>query len=126
MTLDENLNGIVKWQEFDLLKDNIELLSDLVISSYVINELPQEKRNDVIKKLYNSTNNLLIIIEPGTPDGFKNIRESRKLLLNEGADIVVPCTHNYECPLKDDWCNTSVRVARSKIHKFLKTRRVRI
>ena len=123
MSLDESLKK-VKWQEFDLLKDNIGILSDLVITSYVINELPQEKRKDIIKKLYNSTKKLLIIIEPGTPDGFKNINEARELLINEGADIVSPCTHNNKCPLKDDWCNTSVRVSRSKIHKFLKMRRI--
>ena len=63
----------VDWKKFDILKDNFTEKADLVITSYMINELPEENKNEIIKKLWNATNKILLIIEPGTPAGFKNI-----------------------------------------------------
>lgn len=111
----------VEWKEFDLNKDEIEENADLVVTSYVINELSEEDRKKAITKMWNATNGILVIIEPGTPEGFRHILEARDMLLEKGANIVAPCSHNGKCPIsKDDWCSFYVRVARSGIHRQAK------
>ena len=111
----------VKWKSFDLTKDELLEKADLVITSYVINELNKEDRQKALLKMWEATNGLLVIIEPGTPEGFFHILEAREMLLEKGANIVSPCTHNEKCPInKDDWCSFYTRVARSKIQKQAK------
>lgn len=111
----------VKWKEFDLVEDEIMEKADLVVTSYVINELTEIDRRIAITKMWNAANQILLIIEPGTPEGFKHILEAREMLLNEGANIVAPCSHNSKCLIKDDdWCSFYVRVARSGIHRKAK------
>ncbi len=111
----------VDWKAFDLSKDEIQEKADLVITSYVINELAQEDRKRAIMKLWNSTNGMLLIIEPGTPEGFKHILEAREILSEQGANIIAPCSHHLQCPIsKDDWCSFYVRVARSGIQRQAK------
>lgn len=120
----KNGNTILKnaeWKNFDFVKDNIEIKPDLIICSYVINEIDKSYRSLCINKLYNATNNLIILIEPGTPEGFKNIIEAREILLTKGMHIVAPCTHEGKCEiLENDWCNCMTRINREKIHKELK------
>ena len=111
----------VEWKEFDLTQNEIQQKADLVITSYVINELTEKDRQDAIIKMWNSTNDILIIIEPGTPEGFLHIKQARKMLLEQGATIMAPCTHNKECPIgKEDWCSFYTRVTRSKMQKQAK------
>lgn len=111
----------VKWDKFDILKDNIKENGDVVISSYMINELPKEEREKAVKKMWNATNKLLVIIEPGTPAGFANILEIRNNILNLGGNIVAPCCCIGKCPIaKDDWCAFYTRIARSSIHRQTK------
>lgn len=111
----------VEWDSFDLVKNNIKEKADLVIASYVINELAEEDREKAISKLWDSTEGLLVIIEPGTPEGFKHILDARNMLLEKGANIVAPCTHQGKCYIdKGDWCSFYVRVARSGIQRQAK------
>lgn len=111
----------VKWDKFDILKDDIKENGDVVISSYMINELPKEEREKAVKKMWNATNKLLVIIEPGTPAGFANILEIRNNILNLGGNIVAPCCCIGKCPIaKDDWCAFYTRIARSSIHRQTK------
>ena len=110
-----------EWKSFDLTKDEIQDKVDLVIASYIINELTEDDRKDAITKLWDATTGMLLIIEPGTPEGFKHILEARNILLEQGANIVAPCTHNKECEIsKDDWCSFYVRVTRSGIQRQAK------
>ena len=111
----------VQWEACDLTQSEIQQKADLVITSYVINELTEADRQKAIIKMWNATNGVLVIIEPGTPEGFSHILQARKLLLEQGANIVAPCTHNNECAVgKDDWCSFYTRVARSKMQKQAK------
>lgn len=110
----------VKWKSIDLCKDEIQEKADLVITSYVINELKAEDRKKAIVKMWDATNGIFVIIEPGTPEGFSHILEARKILLEQGANIVAPCTHHNGCPLKNDWCSFYTRLARSKLQKQAK------
>ena len=95
--------------------------ADLVTASYVLNELSEDNREKLVKNLWNSTKKLLIIVEPGTPIGFKNILSARKILIDNGAEIIAPCPHKNNCPLPDDdWCHFTARTSRTKLHKQLK------
>lgn len=103
------------------ISSGLENSADCVVASYVLNELAAEQLEACVRRLWNSTTELLLLVEPGTPLGYSNIMRARAILLEEGANITAPCTHERQCPLgKDDWCAFSCRVARSKEHKLAK------
>ena len=120
MSQNPNLKD-VSWEYIDIVKDTLEVKADLVITSYMLNEIKQEERKEVIHKLIGSTNHILVIIEPGTPEGFKNIKEVQKIAIDNGLYVVAPCTWQGICSLSDDdWCHSIVRMERTKVHKLLK------
>lgn len=111
----------VQWKSYDVLQDEIAEKADIVLTSYMINELPEQEREKAVLKLWQATNKLMVVIEPGTPEGFKNILNIRKLIKEQGGYIVAPCCCNGECPIKEnDWCAFYARVARSSIHRQAK------
>ena len=112
----------VEWKQCDIIADKLEEKADMVITSYMINELNSADREKIILKMWEATEDLLIIIEPGTPEGFKHILQAREILQAQNANIVAPCTHNGTCPInvEEDWCSFYVRVARSGIHRQAK------
>ena len=64
---------------------------------------------------------ILLIVEPGTKEGFAVISQVREILLSQGAHLLAPCPHEGPCRLSDDdWCHFTCRVQRSKMHKLLK------
>lgn len=94
---------------------------DLVIASYVMNELQMQDRARVALAAWQGTKKLLAIIEPGTPEGFGNIRSLRRELIAAGAYIVAPCPHPNECPMQTgDWCHFSERLERTSEHRGAK------
>ena len=103
---------------YDLSKDNLDIKADLVISNYVLNELDINSRINAINKMWNMTNKIMLIVEPGTPEGFSLIREIRDYLISIGAHVIAPCTHMGVC--LNTWCHFSTRVSRSKLHRDLK------
>ena len=119
----------ISWLNTDILKcaDNDSGLSaDLVTAAYALNEMSAEARERALKVLWSMSSKMLVIIEPGTPEGFRQLSEARELLVNAGAFIAAPCpaASHGKCPLKDDWCHFSVRVPRTKLHKLLKSAEV--
>lgn len=114
-------NEKIDWIDLDIEKENIENKADLVITSYMLNEIKEEKRISVVKKLLDITNKILIIIEPGTPEGFNNIRKMHEYAIENNIKIIAPCIGNFKCRLpSNDWCHTTVRIERNRIHKYLK------
>lgn len=108
------------WKEYNVNTDEMKNKYDLIISSYMINEIKDIERDAVIEKLWNATEKLLLIVEPGTMQGYKNIIHAKQKLIELGAKIIAPCM-SKNCKLsKDDWCNFSCRVQRTKMHKDLK------
>ncbi len=111
----------VSWQYIDIVKDNLDIKADLVVASYMLNEIKLKERKNVIDKFIKSCNHILLIIEPGTPEGFKNIKEVQKMAIDNGLNLIAPCTFQGVCPLSDsDWCHSTVRMERTKVHKILK------
>ncbi|CAG8790620.1 30172_t:CDS:10 [Gigaspora margarita] len=55
---------------------------DLVVSAFTFNELPNDNiRQSILESLWNKTEDTLVLIEKGTPAGFKIIAEARKKIL---------------------------------------------
>lgn len=109
-----------RWVERDITERLTEH-ADLVICSYCLNELPENRRKPVTAALAGSAEKLLLIVEPGTPKAFAELRKTRAELIGLGMKIISPCPTNAACPLpKDDWCHFTARIARSKLHKQLK------
>ena len=106
--------------------------ADLVVASYVLAELPEDKAAAVAADLWQSAGTALALIEPGTPDGFARIRQARAALIVAGAHVAAPCTHDNTCPIRSvgesrsdqnkvgDWCHFSQRLPRSRDHMLLK------
>jgi ribosomal protein RSM22 (predicted rRNA methylase) len=96
--------------------------ADLVIASYVINELADTAREKLVAAMWSKTNDTLLIVEPGTPAGYARILDARTQLIRAGAHVIAPCPHDETCPLvKPDWCHFSQRLQRSRVHKQLKS-----
>ena len=95
--------------------------ADLVIASYVLAELPETAAASAAVDLWRGAQTALVLVEPGTPQGFARIRAARAALIEAGAHIAAPCTHDNVCPMQgDDWCHFSQRLSRSREHMQLK------
>lgn len=94
---------------------------DVVSLAYVLNELPPVVRGRVIDEAWRLARRALLVVEPGTPQGFAQLLEARRQLVESGARILAPCPHGGGCPLEGkDWCHFAVRVERSRLHRQLK------
>ncbi|WMV44099.1 hypothetical protein MTR67_037484 [Solanum verrucosum] len=120
---------------------------DLVIASYVLGEIPSLKdRITVVRQLWEQTGDVLVLVEPGTPQGSNIIsqmrshilwmekRRSRKLegvsgkdskaltTLKNGVYIVAPCPHDGRCPLDNTgkYCHFVQRLQRTTSQRAYK------
>ncbi len=94
---------------------------DLILLAYVLDELPSAARAPLIAQLWRLTADILVIVEPGTTEGWKRILQARDILIDAGAHLLAPCPHAHACPLiAPDWCHFSARVARSRLHREAK------
>ncbi|WP_329068416.1 small ribosomal subunit Rsm22 family protein [Amycolatopsis sp. NBC_01480] len=95
--------------------------ADLVTMSYVLGELPERGRDDVVRWLAAKAGTVALI-EPGTPAGFARIRAARDVLRGMGRRLVAPCPHDGECPIQpgEDWCHFAARLPRSGLHRRIK------
>lgn len=95
--------------------------ADLVIAAYVLAELPAHAAAAAARNLWQATTDTLLIVEPGTPEGFRRIRAARDALIGSSAYIIAPCTHHAACPMEgDDWCHFRIRLARTREHMHAK------
>jgi ribosomal protein RSM22 (predicted rRNA methylase) len=95
--------------------------ADLVIASYMIGELSDAERSALAGLMWAKTRDTLLIVEPGTPAGYKRIIALRSQLIAAGAHIAAPCPHDGQCPLQPpDWCHFTQRLPRSQAHKQIK------
>ncbi|ANN14790.1 rRNA methyltransferase [Amycolatopsis orientalis] len=95
--------------------------ADLVTLSYVLGELPEARRTDVVRWL-SAKAGMLVLIEPGTPAGYERIVQARDELVELGLSLVAPCPHEGACPIPrgKDWCHFSARLPRTGLHRQLK------
>ncbi|MBB3999853.1 small ribosomal subunit Rsm22 family protein [Aureimonas pseudogalii] len=91
--------------------------ADLVVLSYVLDELDPAALPALVGALWARTRGVLLVVEPGTPAGWRRILAVRERLLALGAAIAAPCAHEAPCPVQaPDWCHFARRVARTRVH----------
>ena len=94
---------------------------DLVVASYVLAELPEAEAGELALRLWQGAKEVLVLVEPGSPQGFARIRRARDALIKAGGHVAGPCTHDLACPITGaDWCHFKERVQRSRAHMHAK------
>jgi ribosomal protein RSM22 (predicted rRNA methylase) len=73
--------------------------ADLVVASYVLAEMAEADAVRTARDLWPRAEQALVLIEPGTPAGFRRIRAARAALIEAGAHVAAPCTHDNACPM---------------------------
>lgn len=106
----------------DILQRSAPLPSaDLVTLSYVLAEQTAADIPELVTRIATSVTGLIVIVEPGTPQGHARILIARDALAAAGLETLAPCPHTAPCPLPPgDWCHFSVRLQRSVGHRALK------
>ncbi|MFJ2894842.1 small ribosomal subunit Rsm22 family protein [Streptomyces sp. NPDC087218] len=95
--------------------------ADLVTVSYVLKELTADTRAALVDAAAAAAQ-AVVVVEPGTPDGYARVIEARDRLIAAGLTIAAPCPHSAACPIEPgtDWCHFSARVSRSSLHRQVK------
>ncbi|MFF3625452.1 small ribosomal subunit Rsm22 family protein [Streptomyces sp. NPDC002467] len=95
--------------------------AELVTVSYVLGELTPQARTAVVAEAARA-GQAVVLVEPGTPEGYLRIREARDQLIAAGFHVAAPCPHDGTCPIEvgRDWCHFSARVSRSSLHRQVK------
>ncbi|HEX4946353.1 MAG TPA: small ribosomal subunit Rsm22 family protein [Blastocatellia bacterium] len=109
------------WLAQDLATTTFFPPHDLVICSYALGELPAKTARDVVQAAWQAASKALVLIEPGSMNGFNLIKQLREDLLQAGGHLDAPCPHEQACPMSaNDWCHFAARVERSALHRKLK------
>jgi ribosomal protein RSM22 (predicted rRNA methylase) len=122
----KNLAGLLNPQaeiiDADLSKADLVLpRADIVLASYVLAELSAATIPAFARSALAAAQELLVMVEPGTPEGYRRMMLARQALIAGGAKILAPCPGNSPCPISaPDWCHFSVRLARARNHKTIK------
>ncbi|GHF81425.1 small ribosomal subunit Rsm22 family protein [Streptomyces thermodiastaticus] len=95
--------------------------ADLVTVSYVLGELTEADRAAVTDAAAAAAH-AVVIVEPGTPDGYARVLAARDRLIAAGFQVAAPCPHSGACPIAPgtDWCHFAARVSRSSLHRQVK------
>ncbi|MGW0610134.1 small ribosomal subunit Rsm22 family protein [Streptomyces sp. NPDC002788] len=111
----------VRWQRSRIGAALTLESTDLVTVSYVLNELTAADRTALVDAAAAAAR-AVVIVEPGTPDGYARVIEARDRLVTAGFHIAAPCPHSAACPIAPgtDWCHFSARVSRSSLHRQVK------
>lgn len=95
--------------------------SGIVTLSYVLGELSAADQAVAVATAARAAG-VVVVVEPGTPDGYGRIVTARRALVEAGLRIAAPCPHSGACPIAPgaDWCHFSARVTRSSLHRQVK------
>jgi len=95
--------------------------ADLVLASYLIGELDPAELGSFVDHAWSLAADTLIVVEPGTTDGYRRILGVRDAVLAAGGSVLAPCPHERRCPLPaGDWCHFSTRLPRTRAHRLAK------
>lgn len=94
----------------------------LVTVSYVLGELSEDVRREVVAEAARGARGAVVVVEPGTPDGYRRVLAARQQLVDAGFEVLAPCPHSAACPMEGtaDWCHFAARVQRSALHRRVK------
>ncbi|MYT70771.1 MULTISPECIES: small ribosomal subunit Rsm22 family protein [unclassified Streptomyces] len=116
------LASTVTWERARIGASSAPADASLVTVSYVLKELTEADRAAVVDTAARAATDAVVIIEPGTPDGYTRVIEARDRLIAAGFHVAAPCPHSGTCPIVPgaDWCHFSARVSRSSLHRQIK------
>ncbi|MER5950709.1 small ribosomal subunit Rsm22 family protein [Streptomyces sp. NPDC001904] len=116
------LASSVTWERARIGASSAPAGAALVTVSYVLKELTEADRAAVVDTAARTATDAVVIIEPGTPDGYTRVIEARDRLIAAGFRVAAPCPHSAACPIVPgtDWCHFSARVSRSSLHRQVK------
>ncbi|MGI5185019.1 small ribosomal subunit Rsm22 family protein [Dactylosporangium sp. CA-152071] len=108
------------WQEWHLGEPLSTV--DMVLVSYVLGELTEDAQRDLVEAAGAAAEQAVVIVEPGTPLGYRRILEARDRLIAGGWTVAAPCPHQQACGMTGkDWCHFTARINRSALHRRLKS-----
>lgn len=109
------------WLSSDILAAWAAPPADLVSACYVFGEIAEVDRRGVTDRLWSHCLGVCVIVEPGTPRGYRTIRSITEDLVALGARIIAPFPPDWDCLQgPGDWTHFSVRVPRTSLHRALK------
>ncbi len=119
---DENMSKVFRYlfddeippKRFDLLKDEFSERADLVVCSYVLNEIDEKHRENAFKKLFDASEKYVLLVDAGTEKVYHQMLKIKEIAENFGAKVVAPCI-SEKCLLKNDYCSFYCRVERSSL-----------
>ncbi len=95
--------------------------ADLVMASYAAGEIAAGDLARFTRLLWAATAGALVIVVPGTPDGYAIMLRMRADVIAAGGHVAAPCPHDRPCPLRPpDWCHFARRLPRSRDHLLVK------
>lgn len=110
------------WKQWELDEVPDPSHADLVTVAYVLGELDLAQQHRMVD-LAARSGAVVVLVEPGTPAGYRRILAARAQLLSGGLSVIAPCPHQRACPLAADgrdWCHFAQRVDRSPLQRRLK------
>lgn len=134
------------WKVGDFTQDqaNADDSADWIVLAYALGEVPFSALDKIFDAVWPRVKSHLILIEPGTPEGFSRLLLLRARALAAGGVIVAPCTGVVgaaACPMAPevslgfgaaesaveapvdhlkDWCHFATRFARPAGQRYLK------
>ncbi len=107
--------------QHDLGRFDLKRRFDLVTCGYALTELADSAVIGTAERLWQHTEGVLVIVEPGRPRDYQRLMVARARLVELGGIVLAPCPHDGPCPLvAPDWCHFSVRLSRSRDHMRMK------
>jgi ribosomal protein RSM22 (predicted rRNA methylase) len=95
--------------------------AELVVLSYMLAEMTDAQVQAVLQRAWEHCTGAMVVVEPGTPVGYKKVLAARRFALENGGRVLAPCPHEEACPLvAPDWCHFAQRVERSRDHRMVK------
>lgn len=109
------------WAQHDLAGDEPQPpRAELAVASYVVGELGDDAAARLLRRI-GAAADVVVVVEPGTPRGYAVVMHARDQLIGGGAEVVAPCPHSDECPMRGvDWCHFGARLPRSAAHRRTK------
>ena len=107
------------WQEAALQRAALPP-ADLVVCAYCLAELPPQDVEAQTRRLWAAAGQALVLVEPGTPEGWARLETCKAVLRDAGAYMLAPCATIDACGLQGDWCHWTARVSRTRLMRLLK------
>jgi len=100
--------------------------ADLITMAYLLGELDPPTQERLIGQVAVAAR-IAVVVEPGTPAGYRRVLAARDALIKAGMRVLAPCPHSSGCPLAGgrDWCHFAARLDRSTLHRQAKDAELR-